>query len=73
MFLSPLNFGCYNAFSFASSFCKPTVSCISPAMAWIAFGKAPENPIVTPSTKTQLILPSSPSKFLQSVTVKATA
>lgn len=44
--------------------------CGNPVFNWLAFGKLPENPIVTPTTSTQLIAPTSVNKYLQSVTVK---
>ena len=71
--ISPVNYRCVNGFSFAASFCQPIVSCISPAMAWIAFGKLPENPIITPNTTTQVIRPTSVNRYLQTVTVRPVA
>lgn len=48
-------------------------SCTSPLQQWFLFGKIAENPIVTPSTSVQVITPSGVNKYLQSVTVEATA
>lgn len=45
----------------------------SPLEQWLLHGKIAENPIVTPSTTTQVIYPSGVNRYLQSVTVKATA
>jgi hypothetical protein len=39
-------------------------------MAWIAFGKLPENPVITPNTTTQVVRPSSERRYIQSVTVE---
>lgn len=38
---------------------------------WLAFGKLPENPVITPNTTTQVVRPSSVNRFLQTVTVEA--
>lgn len=46
---------------------------LSPLGNWLAFGKLPENPIVTPSTSVQVIRPSGANRYLESVTVEATA
>lgn len=43
---------------------------LSPISRWLAFGKLPENPVITPNTTTQVVIPSAENKFLQSVTVK---
>lgn len=48
-------------------------NCASPLMNWLAFGKLAENPVVTPTTTTQVIYPSGANKYLASVTVEATA
>lgn len=45
----------------------------SPLATWLAFGKIAENPIVTPSTEVQVIRPSGANRYLESVTVEATA
>lgn len=42
----------------------------NPIQAWLAFGKLPENPIVTPNATRQLIQPSAQNKYLQTVTVE---
>lgn len=39
---------------------------------YFAFGKLPENPVVTPTTSVQVITPSAINRYLQSVTVNAT-
>jgi hypothetical protein len=44
---------------------------LNPVVSWLAFGKLPENPVVTPSSTVQVITPSAENKFLQSVTVEA--
>lgn len=63
--LSPLNFPCITyGVLLRNNFCT-----LSPVVRWLAFGKLPENPVVTPSTTTQVIVPSAENKFLQSVTV----
>lgn len=41
----------------------------NPIARWFAFGKLPENPVVTPNSSTQVITASAENKFLQSVTV----
>lgn len=46
---------------------------LSPLGNWLAFGKLPENPIVTPSTSVQVIRPSGANRYLESITVEATA
>jgi hypothetical protein len=52
------------------SFLQSNLLCdVDPLFAWFAFGKLPENPVVTPSTSTQVVMPSAENKFLQSVTV----
>jgi hypothetical protein len=43
---------------------------INPIVRWLAFGKLPENPVITPSTSTQVVLPSAENRFLQTVTVE---
>jgi hypothetical protein len=48
-----------------------TFTTLNPVTRWLAFGKLPENPIVTPTSSVQLILPSAENKFLNSVTVNA--
>jgi hypothetical protein len=65
--LSPLNFPCitYGAL-LKNNFCT-----LNPVVSWLAFGKLPENPVVTPSSTVQVIIPSAENKFLQSVTVEA--
>ena len=42
-------------------------------MQWLAFGKLAENPVVTPSTSVQVVRPSGANRYLESVTVEATA
>lgn len=42
---------------------------VSPLVRWLAFGKLPENPVVTPSSSTQVIRPSAENRFLETVTV----
>jgi hypothetical protein len=45
--------------------------CNVPALVkWFAFGKLPENPVVTPNTTTQVIRPSANNRFLETVTVE---
>ena len=46
--------------------------CGNPIFAMLAFGKLPENPVVTPGSTVQVVKPSMPNRYLQSVTVKAT-
>lgn len=47
--------------------------CGSPLINWLAFGKLAENPVVTPSTSVQVVRPSGVNRYLESVTVEATA
>jgi hypothetical protein len=63
--LSPI---CYSSITFGTLL-RSNLCGISPLMGWFAFGKLPENPVVTPSTVTQVIIPSAENRFLQSVTV----
>ena len=42
---------------------------VNPITKWLAFGKLPENPIITPNSSTQVVTASAENKFLQSVTV----
>lgn len=44
---------------------------VSPITRWLAFGKLPENPIITPTNSVQVVTASAENKFLQSVTVNA--
>lgn len=44
--------------------------CKNPVFSWIAFGKLPQNLVVTPSATTQVVYPTAPNRYLQSVTVK---
>jgi hypothetical protein len=48
-------------------------NCRNPVFAMLTFGKLPENPVVTPSASVQVITPSAPNRYLQSVTVNATS
>jgi hypothetical protein len=65
--LSPLNFSCITYGGLLRSrFCT-----LNPISSWLAFGKLPENPVVTPSSSIQVIRPSAENKFLESVTVEA--
>jgi hypothetical protein len=38
---------------------------------YFAFGKLPENPVITPGTTVQVVRPSASNRYLQSVTVEA--
>jgi hypothetical protein len=64
--LSPLN---YSSITFGT-FLRTSLCNIPPLMNWLAFGALPENPVVTPNTTTQVVIPSAENRFLQSVTVK---
>jgi hypothetical protein len=46
-------------------------STLNPLSRWFAFGKIPENPVVTPSSSVQVIRPSAQNRYLESVTVEA--
>jgi hypothetical protein len=70
--LSPLLFPGFNSLSLVSFLVKPVCDCSCPILSVLAFGKLPENPVVTPGTSVQVVRPSSVNRFLQSVTVKAT-
>jgi hypothetical protein len=50
-----------------SRFCNNTNSIVNV----LAFGKIPENPVVTPTSSVQVITPSAENRFLESVTVNA--
>jgi hypothetical protein len=71
--ISPICYPSFSQYSFMCSFCQPIVANISPAMTWIAFGKIPENPVITPNTTVQVVRPSSINRYLQTVTVNAVA
>lgn len=71
--ISPLFYSYFNAFSFASGFIQPRISTISPAISWIAFGKIAENPVITPNSTVQVVVPSAANRYLESVTVSAVA
>jgi hypothetical protein len=43
---------------------------VNPLVNWLAFGKLPENPVVTPTSSTQVIRPSAENRFLETVTVE---
>jgi hypothetical protein len=66
--LSPLNFPCITY----GVLLRNNSCTLNPVVSWLAFGKLPENPVVTPSSTVQVITPSAENKFLQSVTVEAT-
>jgi hypothetical protein len=55
----------YN-FILSSRFC-PSNSIVNV----LAFGKIPENPVVTPTSSVQVIRPSAENRFLETVTVNA--
>lgn len=65
-----LQFPFITPYIYATSFLRG--GCTSPLQQWLVFGRLPENPVVTPSTKVQVITPSSAKKYLASVTVEAT-
>lgn len=56
-------------YTYAASFITDS----TPLMRWLLNGKIAENPIVIPTTREQVIRPSGANRYLQSVTVKATA
>jgi hypothetical protein len=64
--ITPLNLSNINGMSIIR---EHHCSNIPTIFYWFAFGKLPENPVITPSTTTQVIYPSANNKFLQSVTV----
>ena len=70
---SPINYPFFNQFSLISCYVRPTCENACPVVSYLAFGKLPENIVVTPNTTTQVIRPSSVNKFLQTVTVKPAA
>ena len=45
----------------------------TPLQQWLLFGKIAENPVVTPTTTVQVIRPSAVNRYLETVTVEATA
>lgn len=65
-----LQFPFITPYTYALSF---TRSNASPLQQWLMFGKLPENPVITPSTTVQVVRPSSVNRYLESVTVEATA
>ena len=50
-----------------SRFCGNTNSVVR----WLAFGKLPENPVITPTSSTQVVRASAENKFLETVTVES--
>jgi hypothetical protein len=65
--MSPLTFSNLTyGFLISTRFCGNT----SPLVRWLAFGKVPENPVVTPNSSTQVIRPSAENRFLETVTVE---
>lgn len=46
-------------------------NCGNPLFTMLTFGKLPENPVITPNTSIQVVTPSAPNRYLQSVTVNA--
>lgn len=50
-----------------SNFCPTAYN--SPLYNWLVWGKIPENPIITPTMREQVVIPSSKSRYLNSVTV----
>ena len=46
-------------------------NCGNPIFSLLTFGKLPENPVITPSASIQVVAPSAPNRYLQSVTVNA--
>jgi hypothetical protein len=64
--LSP---SCYLSLTYGSLIQNNFCCNIPPTFNWFAFGKIPENPVVTPTANTQVIAPSAENRFLQTVTV----
>jgi hypothetical protein len=66
--LSPL---CFPSISYTvvlrSNLCTNT----NPVVNWLAFGKLPENPVITPTSSVQVVAPSAENRYLQTVTVEA--
>ena len=73
---SVLTFPYFGSYAYASCVCSRSNFCnrnYSTGLSnWLLYGKLPENPVVTPSTTTQLITPSSFNRYLNSVTVLPT-
>lgn len=65
--ISPL---CFPNLSYPT-FLSNNLNSIPPLTKWFAFGKLPENPVVTPTSSVQVVRPSAENKFLESVTVEA--
>jgi hypothetical protein len=47
----------------------PICNCVNPVISYITFNQIPESPTVTPTTSTQVVLPSAKNKYLAQVTV----
>lgn len=73
-FILPLNYGQFYPLN-AVQLCLMNYglfSCPS-VFNYLAFGKTAENPIVTATSSTQVVMPSAANKYLNSVTVKPAA
>jgi hypothetical protein len=64
--LSPIS---YSSLSYGSLLRDNFCCNVPPIIGWFAFGKLPENPVITPNTTTQVVVPSAENRFLASVTV----
>lgn len=54
------------------NYCKMFWCYDTPLVNWLANGKIAENPIVKPTTTTQVVKPSGANRYLESVTIEAT-
>jgi hypothetical protein len=64
--LSPL---CYSSLTYGVLLRDNFCCNVPPLMSWFAFGKLPENPVVTPTSATQVVTASAVNRYLQSVTI----
>lgn len=69
--MDTLQFPFITPYIYATSFFG--IGCRTPLQQWLLFGKIAENPVVTPTTTVQVIRPSAVNRYLETVTVEATA
>lgn len=61
----------YTPMTLISHFCPTAYN--SPLYNWLVWGRIAENPIITPSMRTQVVTPSGKNRYLDSVTVMKNA
>lgn len=66
--LSPIYYPTFKSAAFVAFNVRPFCN---PLYNWLAFGKLPENPIITPTDSRQFVQASAPNRYLESVTIEA--